>query len=859
MADGDESLLDVFVNIRPDPNFQDIIRTSANEAIAEYARIFSTASIPSPRIGPPNVSGGGSGGGGGGSSGGGGTSGGGRGGLAQEYRDAARALEDLQRNLRTVSRESSLSGIVQFDDEVKRLQDQLSDLVLNVRRQTQDRDLLGIQASMQYVEPLRQEILRVFQDVSNQRPLKEQFDLEVRRGREEITTGRTSNEYEASLTRGSLASADTRRAIALIKFEVKSAEEEVRRLSLAFNGTSESVENLSNATQQLAMKNQELKLTYQQTQEISKSMNTLSNNAYQLGQAFEDFSVGYSLNGFAGGIRGAANNVAFLLNDMSRLESVQKALPAGWAKQLPLIAGIGSALAIVVLPKIVEWLESLNDIEGKFEDISEQLKTRFEDIEFGVKFNSDNAAFERALLTSTSVLDVLKQISDLDFESKQKGNSIKDLFEGINQGTRFEESSIAQINEQTKLFEKAIAAQDAVLQENARKRRQLRNADFPILEPFTVLGEGFSDLIGFGTAEGSAALVKELKTTLFTMQREINAASEEALGGRGTAETFVRAQNSIATFRKTITENIGLLDMADDKALESFNKTISVLEEAFKKSEAIAREQENIINNSLEIAFGAATVKVRELQDQLDLSRAVTMNVNVDFDLDLLALDAQINEGRRILTDSIKAIRDAVPATPEREAGIQVLEEEFRVRSLLSVEQLQSTNLKEREKIEERILEIKERQRQSAKFTNLEEFARTLQINALSGSDEDRRRKKKLADLQDERSQNLEDFKRITEARDLIESGRAFGDVATRQRTLEGTGTGFMPFFLEIAAKYAENAMDLKRADGGQAKPEEIKNAISEGVREGMKAISDGFGGKTVDALGKLKGVAVAQ
>jgi hypothetical protein len=694
--------------------------------------------------------------------------------------------------------------------------------------------------------------------VSNQRPLKEQFDLEVGRGREAISEGRITNRLEASLVRG-LPSAEIRRAIAIVRSEIELAEADVRRLSAAFNGTSESVENLSNATQILALRNQELKEVYQQAQQVSQSMNTLSNNAYQLGQAFEDFSVGFSLNGFAGGIRGAANNLAFLLNDMSRLESVQKALPAGWAKQLPLIAGIGSALAIVVLPKIVEWLESLNDIEGKFADISEELRTSFEDIEFDVKFNTDNAALERALATSSSVLDVLSQIRDLDFESKQKGNAIKDLFEGINQGTRFEESGLSQINSLATQFENAIAAQDAILQEKARRRRQLRNADFPVLEPFTVLGEGFSDLIGFGTAEGNLALVKELKTTLFTMQREINAASEEALGGRGTAETFVRAQNSIATFRKTIAENIGLLDMADDKALESFNNTIGVLEEAFKKSEAIAREQENIINNSLEIAFGAATVKVRELQDQLDLSRAVALKVNVDFDLDLLALDAQINEGRSILTDSIKAIRDAVPATPEREAGIKVLEEEFRVRSLLSVEQLQSTNLKEREKIEERILEIKERQRQSAKFTNLEEFARSLQINALSGSDEEKRRKKRLADLQDERNQNLEDFKRITEARDLIENGRAFGDVATRQRTLEGTGTGFMPFFLEMAAKYAENAMDLKRADGGQAKPEEIKNAISEGVREGMKAISDGFGGKTVDALGKLKGVAVAQ
>ena len=43
---------------------------------------------------------------------------------------------------------------------------------------------------------------------------------------------------------------------------------------------------------------------------------SFTNNVYQAGQALEDFSVGFQLNGLQGGIRGAANNVAFLADQL---------------------------------------------------------------------------------------------------------------------------------------------------------------------------------------------------------------------------------------------------------------------------------------------------------------------------------------------------------------------------------------------------------------------------------------------------------------------------------------------------------------------------------------------------------------
>jgi len=780
-------------------------------------------------------------------------------GLGSQFRDVRREVEDLEESLRQLN---LVKAEIKTDATKKDLQlinTELRKINVILDRGSENADPFALQEALDRLPGLEQRLQRLNVDLSASRYFRKEFDQVSATAKSGIAAETLKSNTTQSQLRG--ISGDDRTNIITMTYAIKQQQQEVMRLSQMFDGTADSVHNLRRAYEDLQVKQSALNETQETLlQSGNRSFNTLSNNAYQAGQAIEDFAVGYSLNGLAGGIRGAANNVAFLLNDMSRLASVQKALPAGWAQQLPLIAGIGSALAIVVLPKLVEWLESLNDIEGKFIDISEELKTSFEDIEFNVKFNTDNAAFERALKSSSSVLDILKQIDDLNFDSEQKKNAIKNLFDGINQATPFEDSGMSQILGMTEQFNAAIDAQDKAVQDRLKKRLRIRDADFPVLEPVQKWADRFDRALGFESAEGQNSIMTELKQTLFTMQREINSASEAAIGGQGTSDMFVRAQKSIAEFRKSLGTNIGELDLADDKALESFNKTFAVLEDALKKSEEIAREQENIINNSFEIAFDAAARKVTELQDQLDLSRAVAINVNVDFDLDLLALDAQINEGRRILTESINAIKKAVPQTPERDAGIKTLEEEFKVRSLLSVEQLQSTNLKEREKLEERILELKEKQRQSAKFTTLEEFAKNLQINALSGNDEEARRKKRLEDAQREREQNLEDFRRIQEARGAINDGQGFGDAATRPRVPQGSaGTGFQPFFGDIMRQFTESAMNFQQPDNQQLKPEDIKQAVSDGVREGMKVLSEGFGGRAVDALKNLKGVAVAK
>jgi hypothetical protein len=779
--------------------------------------------------------------------------------LGSQFRDVRREVEDLEESLRQLNLVKTEIKTDATKKDLQLIDTQLREINVILQRGAENADPFALQEALDRLPGLEQRLRRLNVDVSSSRSFRQEFDKVSATAKSGIAAETLKSNTTQSQLRG--ISGDDRTNIITMTYAIKQQQQEVMRLSKMFDGTADSVQNLRRAYEDLQFKQSALN----ETQETllnsgSRSFNTLSNNAYQAGQAIEDFAVGYSLNGFAGGIRGAANNVAFLLNDMSRLESVQKALPKGWAQQLPLIAGIGSALAIVVLPKLVEWLESLNDIGDKFEDISEELKESFEDIQFDVKFSSDNSSLKEALKNSTSVLEVLKQINDLQFNFDQKKEGLKVLFEGLNKDKIFKPSDLDQIRGLADQFNAAIETQDIAVQDRLRKRLRVRNADFPILEPLQGNADQFDKLFGFESAEGQNEIIKKLKATLFTMQREIDNASEAAINGTANSGMFIRAQDAITEFQKAITENIGELDLVDDNALESFNNSIGVVKEGLKDAEASARDMENTVKKSFDIAFDGARRKVVELQDQLDLQKAVNLGVNVEFDLDLLALETQINEGRRILNESLEVMRKNLPAGPETDAGIKAFQDEFKARALVDLGKLENKELSEREKLEEKILSLKERQRQSAKFTTLEEFAKNLQINALSGKDEEAKRLKELRDRQDELNESLENSKRIRADIGGINRGEFLDGESTRPRVPQGSaGTGFQPFFGDIMKQFTESALNFQQPDNQQLKPEDIKQAVSDGVREGMKVLSEGFGGKAVDALKNLKGVATAQ
>ena len=814
MADGDESLLDVFVNIRPDPAFQDIIRASANAAIDEYTRIFSSATLPSPTVRPPNVGGGAPGGGGGGNSGGGGGTGGA--GLAQEYRDAARALEDLQRNLRTVNREASLSGVVQFDDEVKRLQDQLSDLILNVRRQTQDRDLLGIQSSLEYIDPLRREIQNLFNDVSSRRPIKEQFDFAVAGGQQAISEGRITNRLEASLVRG-LPSSEIRQQIALMRAEVERAEQDVRRLSRAFDGTEQSVENVVNAVRVLSEAQESLRGTYQTAQQASQSMNTLTNNAYQLGQAFEDFSVGFSLNGIAGGIRGAANNVAFLLNDLFQSEAFVDSLTKSvislkgnipekeaarlaekFSNALPLIAGIGSAVAITVVPAMLEWLATLDDVELKLIDIQERIKQTARDSDFASGLRASNDQLLETLREAGSVRDVLEEIKRIQFESSQGNKKVSESFGAFTKSGDIRDT-LTNLNTLSNKTDEYIAK----LETAAAAADPDSAARIPGPRP----PREFQEQV-FEARKKELQTVKDLRENIRTAREDLLRANIEVSSGSDKqAEAIEKANTSYKKLKETIKELEAAKAFGDAKDVEKAKEQVEAFRVELEKISDLSAEINNRTGVQLPAALQAVVTQSEKLAFSLEVAKANAIGI-VDEEAVMLEKMQASNDAFRERLNLQLALA--------RESGVSpdAINAANRAATMSQYRMQEVEILNEIKKREEEIEKVEDRRAGKAKFTNFDQFAKDLQINVLSPEKENK----------DVIKENTEEIKKLKELLFILRQNRNENmqnlpnDPDKLLKTLEDRREGFnqemRKIILPIEARLLLKLDDLK--DGFQ-------------------------------------------
>jgi hypothetical protein len=142
----------------------------------------------------------------------------------------------------------------------------------------------------------------------------------------------------------------------------------------------------------------------------SRAFGNLSNNAYQLGQAFEDAAVGFQLNGISGAVRGAANNVAFLIANLQQSGTLTQFLGAKTAGLIGLYAGIGSALAILVLPKLVEWGQAMDDIELRSRKVADVFEQEFRDAKFQVSLELDAQAAVKAVRDAENSLAALEEV-----------------------------------------------------------------------------------------------------------------------------------------------------------------------------------------------------------------------------------------------------------------------------------------------------------------------------------------------------------------------------------------------------------------------------------------------------------------
>ncbi len=142
----------------------------------------------------------------------------------------------------------------------------------------------------------------------------------------------------------------------------------------------------------------------------SRSFNSLNNDAYQFGQLIEDAAIGFELNGIAGALRGAGNNASFLLQNFIAGRVAAAAMSFQTGLILTTVSAIGVAAAMIVIPRMLEWLETLDDIDIKVKDIADSLKQEFSDIRLRIELELDQESEARALADIEDATDAVQAL-----------------------------------------------------------------------------------------------------------------------------------------------------------------------------------------------------------------------------------------------------------------------------------------------------------------------------------------------------------------------------------------------------------------------------------------------------------------
>lgn len=535
-------------------------------------------------------------------------------GLSDRLRDAAESLRRLQQSAADTKR--NLADIGQkdlgkpFEDLIYRAKNLSSDL--RQIKITPDIDVTKTDTQIGQIESRIADLSAALTTAQFQAPIQVRVEVDkaeaVDKLRKEIADIDEEIKYKKvgiNLTLpqvvGSAASEDRQR-IYLLKAEIEKAQIAYESFKAKIDDTPESLERAKGALIGVSKATEALGAELNVIEDTrGKSFNSLSNSAYQLGQAFEDAAIGYQLNGITGAVRGASNNVAFLLNDLSRVPLIQRRLADSLGTTtkkvqdfLPLFAGVGAALAVTVLAPTIEWLQSLNDIDLKIRDISDQLQREFEATDFTVKINADERSFARAVSDLGSVEDVLRKVSEMQTEFADKTiqmqTTLEDLSRSAGQEELFQslETILGQVNSQIDEF---AAASQIAKEENLAFNEQ---AD---------------------------ASLKFLARSIESVTYNITKAQEQAKQGIFDRDQLDTIRQNIANIRVEL-ESLQISGGATDPAFaEKLNSSLEKVEGRFKSLSETASELNSIAGPRLAAAIEAAVAKTVELADKQALLR----------------------------------------------------------------------------------------------------------------------------------------------------------------------------------------------------------------------------------------------
>lgn len=768
MAADDESLMDVFVNVKPDDAILAATEGLIDDAVTRIRQKFlglqnttvSQARAAAAQISQiqVNVGGGFRGGSGGGTR---------RRDDSDElddslrrFREASRAAEDLveqSRQLNVVLKEVGSTGIQQqFEtaaNELKRVQNE-------IRRNSQDNDLLGLEGTVRDLDLVTARFRELQVLASQQRNVREQFNQVISEERDSRSRENVRDRLQTSVTRG-LPSGETREQIARARAEVKLFENEFDRLVRDFDGSAEHLERLVQVSQRLngsldaAGARSGLARLQNDAQSSSRSMNNLQNNAYQLGQAFEDAAVGFSLNGIAGAIRGSANNVAFLINDLSRIPAVQNRIGAGFASWLPLIAGIGGALAITVLPKMIEWLESLNDIDTKTKDITAELKRGFQDVDFRIGLGIEESDLQRTLLEARGLDEIISALKRLNAEAENGKTKVREMLAG------FEEAGGLQKIRDSLRETSGIVTDELDLIVQARERLA-RAAGIDVKDlPSSSTDPGALNLFQ-DISNARLKTVKDFSDAIGSVVQQIETARLNSRSGIIDEKQLQQTERQIFSLSQKIEEFTKTADLADEKFGETLKGNLEAANAEFEKMRDISRQVASQIQVQFDDALEVGAKKTEELRDRLDIIRSTIAGIGRETSLFL-------DELSNVSEEYARQINSSTLLTDQQKQSAIALE---RQNSLL---QLQIREVEIREQLretEEKIEAVREKSRK-ASFINLESYLQKLQVNVLS----DDPQKQQLDALMKQREQELAALAQQEVAQNRIRGGREFGDI----------------------------------------------------------------------------------
>ena len=839
----EDSLLDVFVNVKIKDEILADTEKKIRESVRNMQAMFGTlnSTISTAGAAASRAGGGGSGGIGRGA----------RGDLAAQYREAKRAAQDLAIETGRIGAVVRAVKSEELSRDFKFAAYELRDLITLMNRGREDADPLALEETIRRLGLVKRQLSEIATG-STGATLNREF---IRERGGEFTRDEKQNKSNFQIDVGVRQqflhnmSIQQRENLAKLNAEAKRTEFTFQRLLTQFLKTGEGLESLTQNQEKLALLRSEVLGMVSASNQSLQSVNALQNSAYQLGQAFEDASVGFSLNGIAGAVRGASNNLTFLVQNyaiaQARMAEAAGKPASALVGQLPLYAAIAASVGLLVVGPMSDWLASLDDISDKLSDIDKTIGQTVEDIDFSSGLRRSNEELLKTLKNATSVKDTLKQIEEINARNAANSSNLKELFGGLSASGDFQK-----------------ALDDIVVLESQAKIARRQVSDFIEVSPTSATDsigiEGFTQDALRRDQEIRKKREVDLKSTIKLLgstrdaYRDLTDAQRAVtFGTEDQAEKVAKASESYRKLKKIVDEigPDGKTSAGGVLSEEDAAATTSKIDAFGVQLEKIRKLSEEIRNDSvgkLPDALQAVVDKSDELSFGLSVARANTQGLVGDQALMVLELQKSNSEFRTMLNAQIELAKS-------RGVSQDLIDSANRSATTSQFDLNRIAILKEIKKREDEIAKVKDKK---STFTDLEKFQKELQVNVLGPEEKNRKSVEDLTKEIRQLNQLIEDFRknRNENLKDLPQNPFDLSsELKNRQelfdRRLQSKILPFIP-------RSVLQGQDI--ADAARDKGEELLESIKGGFMEAAKLIV-GSQDKTKEAVQDLDVGAKAQ